>query len=464
MRSFRAHAAWWFSIWFSVLSAVLFAGLLICVYASVTGREKNRLRELASDVEQKIAGVQRLDSEAVRDAVGSVNEGITRLRDEENLDLGYAVYSPGGDLLYKFHRMAKDPFFDEGSVTSELRYFEARWINHRKGLFFRRIKTGRFSVVAASYGKFGLIDDVITAYLIIFPFGIVLSVMAGFHLGRRLTGPLLEVAATARKIESGDLGARVSAGGRFQETEYAADVLNAAFSELDRSFKQIEQFSSNVAHELKTPLTSLRGSMEVALRRSRPAEEYKEVLAAAIDDIDEITGIVENLLMLARPGGDAARKVFVDVDIRSVLEIVCSNTAPLAARNNVAVKLQSTTGISVRGNRMLLERAFHNLVHNAIKYSNAGGIVDVSLTAADGNVKVTVTDSGCGISESDRERVFDRFFRCPGDNTAGHGLGLAIVKWIIELHQGAIEVQGGMDGSGSRFIVRLPVASTATQD
>ncbi|MBA4386871.1 MAG: hypothetical protein C0404_02750 [Verrucomicrobia bacterium] len=457
MRSFRTQTIVWFCASYAMLSGVMLAGLLVFIFQNVERGEKNRLRELGDSIVQQLdvpGGIKRTEIER---AMKSVNSRISLLADEENLSLGYAIYGRDGELKQKFHRSSRDPFKDADTVPSARKYFYSRWVSHRDVVFYRWAAAREYSILVASSCRLAMVDSLLLGYLLVFPAGLLMSLAVGFVLARKVARPLDAIARTALKIEQGDLGARISGGGSCRETEYVADVLNSAFRELDTSFGRIEQFSSDVAHELKTPLTAVRGSLEVTLRKSRSPEEYQVAIAEGIESIAEINRIIDALLMLARPGGGDYRKTFAPVELAAIVDKVLGDLEEYAAENSIKLIVRKTGSPVITGSLVLLTQLVFNLVHNAIKYSRKGGSVTVQVSEDGDEAVLKVADSGEGIKREDRERIFDRFYRADVSGKQGHGLGLSIVKWVADLHRGKVSVDS-TEGKGSVFIVRLPVS------
>ncbi len=213
---------------------------------------------------------------------------------------------------------------------------------------------------------------------------------------------------------------------------------------LDTSFRQIRQFSADASHELQTPLTILKGEIEVALRQPRSPEEYQEVLRSALEEIDRVARLVESLLLLARADAGVLRMDLQPVDLAQLVEDVYAQAKSLADRRGITLLLGAVEPLSVPGDHERLRRVLLNLVDNGIKYTPAGGRVTVSLQREGDWVSLRVTDTGIGLSPEDREKIFERFYRSPTARSldeGGAGLGLCIARSIVEAHGGKIRVE-----------------------
>jgi len=268
----------------------------------------------------------------------------------------------------------------------------------------------------------------------------------------------------ARRIEAEDLSRRIEAPDSQDELGRLAAVLNAMLARLERSFAAVSDFSADAAHELRTPLTILKGEIEVALRSSPAAEEYRRVLGSCLEEVDRLSALVEDLLFLARSEAGGVPAMQASVNVAEVVAEVTPALQELANVAGVTLESQSEIPLWVRGNTSMLFRLIFNLGENAIKYTPAGGRVRLSLDQRAADVVLEVRDTGTGIAPEDAPHIFDRFYR--GDRArrraspvGGTGLGLALVRSIVRLHGGTIAADSTA-GAGSCFRVVLPALGT----
>ena len=224
--------------------------------------------------------------------------------------------------------------------------------------------------------------------------------------------------------------------------------------------EQQKQFVSDVAHELRTPLSILSGELEVALRKDRTASDYQQVLTSSKQETDHLSELVEHLLFLAR--GDQGRQPvdFENVDITDLIGSVIAGLQAESSQKQITLHFQPEEEPSFAcGHPALLKRLFFNIIHNAIIYTPPGGDVWISLSTAAKQVQVEVKDNGIGIPPESQDKVFNRFYRVDDSRsqTKGYGLGLAISKSIVDLHRGKITLTSALN-EGSVFTVWLPVA------
>ncbi|OLC16147.1 MAG: hypothetical protein AUH29_05960 [Candidatus Rokubacteria bacterium 13_1_40CM_69_27] len=294
--------------------------------------------------------------------------------------------------------------------------------------------------------------------LVLVPLGLVLAAAGGVIIARAGLQPVDAMSRMARRITTGeDLAQRIVPRGTGDELDHLAETLNAMLARLEGLFAQMRRFAADAAHELRTPLTVLKGEIEVALRAERSTEEYRRVLASSLEEVERLTRLAEDLLLLSR---FAARMPppRSRVELDSLLVDAFDVGVRLGQAQGVAVRLGEVCPAAVEGDAAALRRAIVNLVDNAVKYT-PGGKVELSLGCADGRASIVVSDTGIGIDPADAQRVFEPFVRLDTrtQEAGGAGLGLAIARSIVRAHGGTISVESSL-GAGSTFTIRLPLA------
>lgn len=302
--------------------------------------------------------------------------------------------------------------------------------------------------------------------LILLPVALLFAGGSGWILARRALKPVDSMTETARRIGAGQLDARLEMAGTKDELDRLAETLNDMLGRLDDAFTEMRQFTADASHELQTPLTIIRGEMEVALRSQRSPEEYETVLRSALEEIERISRIVEGLLLLARADAGVLRMDLQPVDLVHLVEEVLDQTALLARKKSIDLIMGNTEPLETAGDFMHLRRLFLNLVDNGIKYTPPGGVIKVSIEQKGETAILSVKDTGPGIPPEEQEKVFQRFFRSQEARSAGQGgsgLGLSIAKSIAEAHGGKLELESTPD-EGSVFRVYLPLRSQQAQN
>jgi len=314
-------------------------------------------------------------------------------------------------------------------------------------------------------------------------------------VGRALK-PVDEMTRTALSIESKHLDLRLSPPQTDNEIGRLAGALNEMIARLDKSFRQIERFSADASHELKTPLTTIRGEAEVALMSDLPPEGYHQTLRSIIEETERLSFIVNNLLLLSRADADQVRLKHEPVALHEIAMAAYEPMARLAHRKNITLDIDAMEEVNLRGDALWLQQLITNLLVNAINYTPEGGCVALSLIQEDIEEEgapaeaqkrrekklegaegatpaptaiavLAVRDTGPGIPAEHLPYLFDRFYRVDSGRSrdqGGSGLGLNIAHWIAESHGGQIAVASEV-GKGTTFTVRLPVfASDSATD
>ncbi len=296
---------------------------------------------------------------------------------------------------------------------------------------------------------------------LVFPIALILAGGGGWLLAHRALSPVAQMSQAAAHISASRLDERLDESGTGDELDQLAHTLNAMLSRLDDAFRQIRQFSADASHELQTPLTILKGELEVALRAPRSADAYQHTLRSALEEIDRIATLVDGLMLLARADAGVLRMDQQPVALHHLVQEVYDQAQILAVHQHVDLQLGDLEAAVVPGDPERLRRLLLNLTDNAIKYTPAGGRVTLSLQSSHDRVALRVADTGIGLSPDDQARVFQRFYRSDNGrvhDAEGSGLGLCIARSIADAHGGAIELESAL-GVGSTFTVWLPVSS-----
>jgi signal transduction histidine kinase len=288
---------------------------------------------------------------------------------------------------------------------------------------------------------------------------LVFAALGGYGLSARALKPIDRITQTAQQIASGeDLSARLNLCESGDEVGRLAATLDAMLARLDDSFRRERQFTADASHELRTPLAAMQAILGVVREGERPAAEYRLALDDLAEETNRLRSLVENLLRLARGEGGAAL-LREPVALSDLLTDVADALRPLAEGKGLTLHSQIVENLALNGNTDELIRLFVNLLDNAIKYTERGGIT-LTARAAGNELVVEIGDTGIGISPEHLPHIFDRFYRVdPARSSGGAGLGLAIACQIAQSHGGKLELRSSQ-GSGSTFSVRLPGLSS----
>ncbi len=291
--------------------------------------------------------------------------------------------------------------------------------------------------------------------------GLLVIGLVGYFLTKKSLQPVDEIARAADFISERNLSARLPEEAGADELSHLVRVLNRMLARLERAFKVQERFTSDASHELRTPLAIMKGTLEVTLKKERPPVEYQEVLGSMREEVDRMSRLVSGLLTLARAdvAPTAEKRV---VKLQPILGDVIDLLRIRAAERKVSLEFEAPPDLPVIGTDDALKQLFLNLVDNAVTYTGPGGRAWVLAAEQGDEIRVEVGDTGIGIDEEDRERIFDRFYRgatVRGGDYPGSGLGLAICAQIVKDLGGRIEVASSTTPpTGTRIAVFLPRA------
>ena len=285
---------------------------------------------------------------------------------------------------------------------------------------------------------------------------LLLGLTGGWWIATRAIRPINEISSTAVQIASGDLSKRINATETDSELGRLAEVLNSTFSRLEAAFEEQKQFTSDAAHELRTPVSVVLTQTQMALSRERTAAEYREIIESCQRAGQRMRKLIEALLELARFDAGQEQLKRVRFDLARATQECIELVRPLADERHVNIQADLAS-IDCNGDPDRLGQVITNLLTNAIQYNKLDGTVRLAAAGENGSVTLTVSDTGEGISPADLPHIFKRFYRADKSRTRGRtGLGLAISKAIVESHGGTLEVASAA-GEGTTFKLKLPI-------
>ncbi|MGV3711028.1 MAG: sensor histidine kinase [Gemmatimonas sp.] len=310
------------------------------------------------------------------------------------------------------------------------------------------------------------------ALLLAIPLALLFSILCGYAIARRSLAPVEAMGEQAERISAANLDERLPVANEHDELGRLATVVNDLLERVHDAFQQQRQFVADASHELRTPIAIVRGEADVTLQRStRNESEYREALAIISEESVRLTRIVDDLFLLARSDAGAPVAQFATLDLREVVMGALKSVRTIADDHGIVLQQSlPDEAFSIHGDAPLLRRLMLNLLDNALKYTPRGGVVDVVIEPHGSTVSIIVHDSGPGIPEVLRARVFDRFVRAgPDERPAnfhetpraahGAGLGLSIAAAIATAHRGTLSLDDNTDGA--RFRVELPLLPLA---
>lgn len=295
---------------------------------------------------------------------------------------------------------------------------------------------------------------------ILYGFYIFLSLVVAFIMALVLPQPLAALNRKLKFVAEGHLDEPITVEHTYEEILNITDTFNQILGKIQVLESTRQEFVSNVSHELKTPITSMKVLADsLLMQEDVPADMYREFMGDIAEEIDRENKIITDLLTLVRLDKQAVKLNIETVNINELLELLLKRIQPIAAEREIEIVLESVREVMAEIDTVKLSLAFSNLIENAVKYNKNGGWVHVNLDADHQFFYVKVSDSGVGIPEDCQDKVFERFYRVDkarSRDTGGTGLGLAITRNAILMHKGAIQLYS-KPGEGTTFTVRIPL-------
>lgn len=440
---------------------LLYAGLSVVLYRHVdqellaTAQAEARRVEVATGVLREFGGSgddDDADERLIREAARSV-----------------VVLSPDGTAVWTGAAVAQRPGLAQGLMGRALRgevVYDT--IDMGVGSHVRRIslpiqRDGEVRYILQTEASLRVVRESLQMLLgllgAVVLLGFVAAWLSSGWLAREALLPVEALSGTAEQITSPPLDIRAPVDAPYVEFQRLAHVFNGMLDRLHKVFESQRRFVADAAHELKTPLTAIRGNLEVALQRSRSAEEYRDSMLTVLGEVERLIALAHALLTLARLSGERTVMEMKPLALEPIVREVIDDLDVLAQDRAITLTLAVSPVPEVLGEAGRLKQVLINLLDNALRHTPQGGEIAVTLAATESTVRIAVKDTGPGIASEHLPHLFEPFYRADrararGDG--GTGLGLAIVKEIIKAHGGEVRVESEV-GKGTVFTVLHPV-------
>ena len=289
------------------------------------------------------------------------------------------------------------------------------------------------------------------------PAGLLVAVVAGRSMATVALDPLLRFAGAARRIDVTNLRQRLPLRGVHDELDDVAQAFNETLGRVEDAVGEMRQFSTALAHELRTPIAALRGEIELAAMQPDAPDAYRRTAASQLEELDKLTRLIDQLLLLARAESGQIPLGRARVDLGALVLSVVEQVDAVAQANGLSLRCEIVDQAIVLGDAEWLERLLLNLLDNAFKFTPRGGAIVVRLSAAKGEARLEVSDSGIGMPPDVLPHVFERFYRADparSSSARGVGLGLSLVKWIADRHDAVVDATSP-PGGGSTFAIHI---------
>jgi signal transduction histidine kinase len=301
---------------------------------------------------------------------------------------------------------------------------------------------------------FASLKEFVAVLFFTLPLVLVCASWAGFQFASRTLEPLYCMIKMAERITPQRLDERLPMANPEDELGRLTAVINQLLQRLQSDFDQLRRFTSDVSHELRTPLAALRSVGEVGLQRSTDRIQYQDVIGSMLEEVNRLARLVESLLAISRMDAGQVRITPAECDVFEVLRQCVSLLEILAQEKSQSLIFNANGDAVIVADELMLRQAFVNIIHNAIKFTPAGGSIEIQASAKPSQrVEIQVIDNGPGIPKEDREQIFERFRRSSSDQT-GAGLGLAIARWIVHAHKGRVWLNESASG-GCALVIQL---------
>ena len=466
-KSIRFRLTVWYALIFSVAMAVVFLAFYLLTQQSLLSHtdaaittHNNKIVEIISRqdtaMNQSFINDSQIFAQQFSEMPGMLliigNTYGKILYRSQDLGTNEAAVT---DLLEKSANIIKPTFVNRNIGATPLRF----------GVFPAE-HDGRLQAIVLMGQPMDVIQkslNTLTLTLISVYFGLlVLTFSGGFLLARKALSPIAQISKQLKKISAKNLKQRVPEPETGDEIEELSQTFNRLLDHLNEAFVRERQFIGDVAHELKTPVATLRGGIELTLSKNRTNGEYKQAFSETLIDVNQLSTTIKNILDLAWLGAENANLEENSFNLSTSLVELKEIATKLAIQKHITIKGKIEQNILVMGTEDKVSRAILNVIDNAIKYTPKDKTITISLHKKKGKAIIEVMDTGSGIPQKELTHIFERFYRgSKSTKTLGSGLGLAITQGIVKAHMGDIEVSSEV-GKGTTVVITLPLANISS--
>jgi heavy metal sensor kinase len=447
----------WYASIFGILSLILFVIIYISLASFLTGRVDQQLQNDIAELDalHHNLDIKKLEAELDTEAVSDDANGIFfRLLSPDQTELFSTNPKTWNKLNFQRVSLSRltteKPFFATLSIPGA---------EHKVRVIYKKLDDSY--ILQAGRGLRDN-DELLERYGTIFAESMlstmVCACIVGWFIAKRAMSGVERVTKTADNISKADFGLRVQPGKEGKEINDMINAFNNMLERIEQLLTEMKQITSNIAHDLRSPLTRIRGIAEVTLTGEQNNNQYQEMTANIIEECDRLIQLINTMLEIAETDSGVEKLVATNVNLTEIVRNACELFLPVADDKGLLIEMDiPPEPLITRGNREKLQRVIANLIDNAIKYTPQGGKVALKIERTSAHAKISVIDSGIGITQEELPHIFERFYR--GDrsrSTPGNGLGLSLAQAVIRLHKGDIKVESAPD-KGSKFTIILPL-------
>lgn len=424
-------------------------GIWSAIYEHILLNTKNYFIQIADTNNQIIWRSKNLQNDTLPTLNGIVTENTS--------DTIYII-SHSNDSLLKLSMEKPEKLLLDSVLTN----FKIQNIEIR--LLVKKTKNAVLSVGYVLSDIQNTLNQLLMIQMIAFPFILIVSIIGGWLLSTASLRPIDIITRTADEITARNLSQRIPKIDTNDEVGHLVRTFNQMIDRIEKGFNQVKKFTSDVSHELRTPLTILQGELEIALHSRKTPEEYEDVIVSALEEVGRLSSVVETLLELSRAETGQIKLNFQNENISKIAQDVAEDISIIAETKKIKIESKIESELVLLIDPPRIHQALLNLLENSVKYTPEFGKILLQVQKKDGFAEIIVEDNGIGIPADEISFIFDRMYRVDKARTSnikGTGLGLSIVKWIVEAHNGTINVESEIN-KFSRFIVKLPLVHPET--
>lgn len=450
----------WYLAIFALAQIVFGAGMWVLL--------RHHLYDLVDDsLEDQVQDLKNfMEAQKKNATIAKLQEEVEETYALEHSGDYLKIYTDSDTLIYQ-SRFLQSHLVSLGSKRGEKGVFKSLRIDGQPFRFTVQTLEANGHIFTATMGI--PTDDVVEtldlfqSYLLtLAPALFLVAAGGGYWLSRRALAPVDSLVRTAREISGENLNSRLPKLETGDELQRLSDTVNDMLDRIESAFLRITEFTADASHELRTPVSLIRTESELALRRSRTENEYKESMRHILLEAERTTALIEQLLVLARADSGRETLHMQPFDLATTLKGVVDDWRQVATIRGLQFSSNIASDTWVMGDESALRRVAEILLDNAFKYTSSPGVVHLSFEQREEYAVLVVRDSGLGIAPEERDKIFERFYRVDkarNREQGGAGLGLAIARWIVTQHRGSIKVES-QPARGTAFCVELPAIAT----
>ncbi|MCW8860501.1 MAG: HAMP domain-containing histidine kinase [Deltaproteobacteria bacterium] len=448
----------------TLLYTLLFAVLSLLVFGVMNYNLRINLRDR---IDQEFLGDGREFVEIFQQGgLKSLAEEIRLETEGEGVDqIFIRIYSPDLQIIktsdmHTWNDLPKDPPELENLTHEQFDTVTLAAHSGQARIFYQPLGNG-YILQTGTLLSFDekLLANFQRVFIFAFSFMLLSAVLIGFYISKRSLTGIQRVKETADQISRGNLTQAISFHNHTEEVNTLITSINRMQSRIHTLIKELQDVTNNIAHDLRSPVTRMRGLAETTLSGVQSLEEYQNMSGAVIEECDSLVGMINTMLEIAENDAGVTPLNKKPVNISQIIRDVAELYSPVAEDKNINVSLKVVDEpLIISGDRSLLQRALANLLDNALKFTQEGGRVALNLKVENQYAQITIADTGMGISAKDLPHVWERFYRADRSrSTSGTGLGLSLVRSIIQAHGGKIDMVS-TEGAGTQVTICINTA------